>query len=198
MIILSSHPHIIDIIGWTTIDLKLAFLTELANTDLHKYITSFKDETLPLSKIYSILWQISRALEHIASLLMVHRDVACRNVLLIGTHTAKLADFGLCCYCDENLTYEDGWHKSFPIRFLAIEAVTNHMFSEKSDVWSFGILCYEVFTFGETPCPSTVINEIIDFWQILKLKRYFVRLPCIFDQFFNEIQKFEVFLVEML
>ena len=109
----------------------------------------------------SILWQISQALEYIASLRMIHRDVACRNILLFDNYIAKLSDFGLCCYSNEKTDPTE----HFPMRWLSIEALVDRIFSEKSDVWAFGILMYEAYTFGAVPYSTLSNTEILLFLQ---------------------------------
>uniref|UniRef100_A0A914PMP1 Protein kinase domain-containing protein n=1 Tax=Panagrolaimus davidi TaxID=227884 RepID=A0A914PMP1_9BILA len=96
---------------------------------------------------------------------MVHRDVASRNILLINGNKAKLSDFGLCCHCDESFTYRASLQKRFPLKWLPIEALVDRIFSEKSDVWSFGVLCYEVFTYGTVPYPAMTNVEMLEFLQ---------------------------------
>uniref|UniRef100_A0A914EQQ5 Protein kinase domain-containing protein n=1 Tax=Acrobeloides nanus TaxID=290746 RepID=A0A914EQQ5_9BILA len=104
-------------------------------------------------------------MQYIASKTLVHRDLAARNILLCGPNTAKISDFGLCCKCDETFTYHASLSKKLPIKWLAIEALKDHIFSEKSDVWSFGILLYEVYTFGKVPYTTMNHDEVLKFLQ---------------------------------
>uniref|UniRef100_A0A914EI43 receptor protein-tyrosine kinase n=1 Tax=Acrobeloides nanus TaxID=290746 RepID=A0A914EI43_9BILA len=102
-------------------------------------------------------------MQYIASLRLVHRDLAARNILLTNTNIAKLSDFGLCCTCDDSFTYQASIHKKLPMKWLSLEAINDRRFSEKSDVWSFGILMYEVFSRGRVPYTNMTISEMLDF-----------------------------------
>uniref|UniRef100_A0AC34FG15 Protein kinase domain-containing protein n=1 Tax=Panagrolaimus sp. ES5 TaxID=591445 RepID=A0AC34FG15_9BILA len=165
LLLIGPHSNIITFYGWTLQEKIPALITELAETDLLHYVRKLRGLEFPLKQILSILWQITVALEHIASLSMVHRDVACRNILLTESGIAKLADFGLCCHCDESFTYRASLQKRLPLKWLSIEALVDRLFSEKSDVWSFGVLCFETFSDGSVPYPALSNVEMLEVLQ---------------------------------
>lgn len=105
-------------------------------------------------------------MRYIASKNLVHRDLAARNVLLFSQHElVKISDFGLCCAQNEEpFTYQASAEK-LPIKWLALESLTDKIFSEKSDVWSFGVLMHEMFTLGKTPYGSMNYDELLVFLQ---------------------------------
>lgn len=102
-------------------------------------------------------------MQYIASKGMVHRDLAARNILLCENNLAKISDFGLCCTCDDSFIYQASLTKKLPMKWLAIEALTERIFSEKSDIWSFGVLIFETFTLGKVPYAMMNNNEMLDF-----------------------------------
>ncbi len=96
------------------------------------------------------------------SLTCSSRDLACRNLLLRedqGRLLCKVADFGLSREAEE---YTSSSHL-LPVRWSSIESLRYRTFSQKSDVWSFGIVLWEIFSFGAEPYMELANNQILDF-----------------------------------
>ncbi|XP_010794985.1 tyrosine-protein kinase SYK-like [Notothenia coriiceps] len=82
----------------------------------------------------------------------VHRDLAARNVLLVTHHYAKISDFGLSKAVGEDQNYYKAkGHGKWPVKWYAPECINYLKFSSKSDVWSFGVLMWEGFSYGQKP-----------------------------------------------
>lgn len=105
--------------------------------------------------------EIARGMAHLAELKLVHRDLAARNVLLSSGKICKISDFGLtrnvCSSCD---TYSKRSDDKVPVKWMALESLSiNEEYTTKSDVWSFGIVGYELIMLGSSPYPGIAVNH---------------------------------------
>lgn len=116
-----------------------------------------------MSQLLSYMLQVALGMKHISSLKLVHRDIAARNILLFTENIVKIGDFGLMRDVYENKTYSMIDQKRLPVRWMSIEAISKQTFTMWSDVWSYGILMWEIITLGIHPYPDLGNEQILPF-----------------------------------
>ena len=144
-----DHDNVVRLVGVVTVGEPLFVVLEFCELGaLNSYLED--NDLLPELKV-KIAIDCCQGMQYLASLHFVHRDLAARNVLLDSAMTSKIADFGLSRENAENKDYYASKGGALPIRWTAPEALEHRKFSEKSDVWSFGILLYEIWTKAMLP-----------------------------------------------
>lgn len=119
-------------------------------------------KSLEVSQLLAMAAQVSSGMAYLQDDEYVHGDLAAINVMIGSNRVCKIKNFGLSrlIYC--NIETDSDEIRNFRVKWMAPEAAQHRQFSVKSDVWSFGVLLYELMTYGHVPYPGMSNNEVID------------------------------------
>ncbi|KAI1727080.1 protein tyrosine kinase domain-containing protein [Ditylenchus destructor] len=179
---LSYNENIVNMLGCITVGQTICLVLEYCpNKDLLTFVSNLKEEMMEQAEskeermdytkdFLLFAWQISDGMRFLGTKGIVHRDLAARNILIDAERNAKICDFGLCIttnyktlsIAENNKPYmKISTSGRLPIKWLAIECLKRQEFTTKSDVWCFGILLYEMYSFGATPFEEIQPNLLL-------------------------------------
>uniref|UniRef100_A0A672QJN5 receptor protein-tyrosine kinase n=1 Tax=Sinocyclocheilus grahami TaxID=75366 RepID=A0A672QJN5_SINGR len=185
-----DHPNIIRLEGVVTRSKPVMIVTEyMENGSLDGFLRKH-DAQFTVIQLVGMLRGIASGMKYLSDMGYVHRDLAARNILVNSNLVCKVSDFGLSRVLEDDpeAAYTTRGGK-IPIRWTAPEAIAYRKFTSASDVWSYGIVLWEVMSYGERPywemsnqdvikavdegyrlpppmeCPATLYQLMLDCWQ---------------------------------
>uniref|UniRef100_A0A8C3EM16 receptor protein-tyrosine kinase n=1 Tax=Corvus moneduloides TaxID=1196302 RepID=A0A8C3EM16_CORMO len=185
-----DHPNIIHLEGVVTKSKPVMIVTEyMENGSLDTFLKK-NDEQFTVIQLVGMLRGIASGMKYLSDMGYVHRDLAARNILINSNLVCKVSDFGLSRVLEDDpeAAYTTRGGK-IPIRWTAPEAIAFRKFTSASDVWSYGIVMWEVMSYGERPywemtnqdvikaveegyrlpspmdCPAALYQLMLDCWQ---------------------------------
>uniref|UniRef100_A0A7N8XRE4 Fibroblast growth factor receptor n=1 Tax=Mastacembelus armatus TaxID=205130 RepID=A0A7N8XRE4_9TELE len=182
MKIIGKHKNIINLLGACTQDGPLYVIVEYASKgNLREYLRARRPpgmeycynpdqvpvENMSIKDLVSCAYQVARGMEYLASKKVTIKynqaaalDLAARNVLVTEDNVMKIADFGLARDIHHIDYYKKTTNGRLPVKWMAPEALFDRIYTHQSDVWSFGVLLWEIFTLGGSPYPGVPVEEL--------------------------------------
>ncbi|XP_060916772.1 neurotrophic tyrosine kinase, receptor, type 2b [Labrus mixtus] len=171
-----QHDHIVTFYGVCVESDPLIMVFEyMKHGDLNKFLRSHGPDAvlmadgqhsilveLTQSQMLHIAQQIAAGMVYLASQHFVHRDLATRNCLVGENLLVKIGDFGMSRDVYSTDYYRVGGHTMLPIRWMPPESIMYRRFTTESDVWSLGVVLWEIFTYGKQPWYQLSNNEVIE------------------------------------
>ncbi|XP_062512136.1 tyrosine-protein kinase receptor Tie-1-like [Corticium candelabrum] len=121
-----------------------------------------KMQFITAQKMFQFALQIASGMEYLISKKILHCDLAARNVLVFDNEVLKICDFGMAKDVKYHGYYFRQSKRMLPVKWMSPESMMDKLYTEASDVWSFGVLLWEIATLGGTPYPSVPPERLYD------------------------------------
>ncbi|XP_071801725.1 uncharacterized protein [Asterias amurensis] len=168
-----SHPNIVRLLGCCVREDPIYIIMEyLAKGNLKSYLNACKtqDPVYANSTGYSkrlsqtlvrCARDVASGMSFLSSKMCIHRDLAARNVLISDDMECKVSDFGLSRDITHERIYIRKSKRPLPMRWMALESLVSDVYTSESDVWSFGVLLWELVTLGHRPYPLMSVKTMV-------------------------------------
>ncbi|KAM4611958.1 tyrosine-protein kinase Mer isoform 2-T2 [Polymixia lowei] len=168
-----DHDNVVRLLGVTLereqespLAMPMMIMPFMKHGDLRRFLiaTRYGDIPMfvPLQGLLRFMIDIAAGMEYLSSHGFLHRDLAARNCMLGDDLSVRVADFGLSKNIYSSNYYRQTVAIRVPIKWMAIESLSESLYTAKSDVWSFGVTMWEIVSRGRTPYPGVQNHELLD------------------------------------
>ncbi|KAK3567425.1 hypothetical protein QTP86_019839 [Hemibagrus guttatus] len=168
-----DHDNIVKLLGVTletvqdsSIPVPLVILPFLKHGDLRRFLIATRYGDIPMfvphQSLLRFMIDIASGMEYLSSKGFLHRDLAARNCMLGDDLRVRVADFGLSKQIFSSNYYRQKVAIRMPIKWMAVESLSESIYTSKSDVWSFGVTMWEIVSRGKSPYPGIPNHELLE------------------------------------
>lgn len=174
-----DHPNIVKLLGVCAVGKPMCLLFEyMGKGDLNEFLRTcsptnyivrtpntdiYNDVRLTHMDLLNISRQIAAGMTYLSERKFVHRDLATRNCLVSEDMVVKISDFGLSQKIYTANYYKGNDHDAIPIRWMPLESILYNKFTVESDVWAYGVVLWEIFSFALQPYYGLTHEEVVKF-----------------------------------
>ncbi|XP_066536535.1 tyrosine-protein kinase receptor TYRO3 [Hoplias malabaricus] len=168
-----DHINVVKLLGvaleredGSSVPVPLVILPFLKHGDLRRFLIATRYGDIPMfvphQSLLRFMIDIATGMEYLSSKGFLHRDLAARNCMLGDDLRVRVADFGLSKQIISSDYYRQRVAIRMPIKWMAIESLSESIYTSKSDVWSFGVTMWEIMSRGKTPYPGISNHELLE------------------------------------
>nr|XP_055045472.1 tyrosine-protein kinase TXK isoform X1 [Misgurnus anguillicaudatus] len=155
------HPKLVQLYGVCVTRRPICIVTEFMENGCLIHFLRQHSRTLDNMTLLFMCQDVCEGMEYLEENKFIHRDLAARNCLVNERSVVKVCDFGMTRHVLDN-QYTSSTGSRFPVKWSPPEVLHFNKFSNKSDVWSFGVLMWEVFSEGKIPFENRSNVEVVE------------------------------------